>query len=275
MAVSLNRSLTLKQFTTVSDLAKSIAGLNIPPEKMPMVQARLGKRVRELELADIHSYCEFISGKHSENEIQNFISILTTNVTSFNREPHHYNHFRRYIIPKIGQNLTKGSVSRIWSAGCSEGMELLSAAMNFDKAYPNTDPRLVRFLGTDIALNIIRKAQKYQYTCSIEGQLDISDVAKYFDKTDYGYVAKQSLTKITTFNVLNLIDKWPFIHKFDAIFCRNVVIYFDEETRSRLWPRFASLLVPKGTLYIGHSERITGPAEDLFDLVGTTTYTLK
>ena len=275
MGVQSERILTPAQFATVSTLAKSIAGLDISAQKTAMVQARLGKRVRELGFADLQVYCNFISGANSGNEIDEFISILTTNVTSFNREPHHFDHFREYIAPRIELNARRGDVSRVWSAGCSEGMELLSAAMEIIEAYPDIDTRRLKLLGTDIDQKVIRRAQQHQYSSAVDGQIKRELINKYFEKGANGYAVKPRLTKMTTFNILNLIEEWPFTHKFDAIFCRNVVIYFDEETRIRLWPRFAKLLSPGGTLYIGHSERITGPAESLFDLVGTTTYTLK
>lgn len=267
-------TLTEGQFNTISSFALKHAGLEIPPQKNAMVCARVTKRVRDLKLPSLQSYCELISTSGQEREMEKLISILTTNVTSFYREAHHFKTLREDALPKLAAKAMAGQTVRIWSAGCSEGMELLTVAMELLKLIPDASHQKFRLLGTDIDTKIVEKARKAEYKSTIEGQIDAEDLKRFFVKTPSGYRASSSLQQMTTYNTLNLHDHWPMKQKFDIIFCRNVVIYFDQTTRDVLWPRFAQQLEPNGYLFLGHSERISGPAEATFKLSGTTTYRL-
>lgn len=269
-----NGMLTDQQFAMISQIARRRAGLEIPAQKNAMVHARLTKRIRDLRLPDIQAYCDLITGDAGDGELQNLISVLTTNVTSFYREAHHFETLRSSIIPKLRSKAERGQPVRIWSAGCSEGMELLTVAIELLSAWPDIARHDVRLLGTDIDQAIIEKARRAEYAPAIRSQIPENWVQKYFEATDFGIRAHANLRRLVTYNSLNLLEPWPMRQKFDVIFCRNVVIYFDEATRSDLWPRFADLLTPDGTLFVGHSERVTGPAERMFKLTGTTTYML-
>ncbi len=266
--------LTDSQFKLISSFALERAGLEIPSQKNAMVCARVAKRVRDLKLPSLQSYCELISSSGQQQEMEKLISILTTNVTRFYRESHHFKSLREVILPELVTKAISGGSVRIWSAGCSEGMELLTIGIEILKQFPEANNYKVCLLGTDIDTKIVESARKAEYRPIIEEQLEPADLHRFFVKTSTGYRASPALRQMTTYNTLNLHDYWPMTQKFDIIFCRNVVIYFDQSTRDVLWPRFAQQLNSNGYLFLGHSERISGPGETSFKLSGTTTYQL-
>ena len=152
--------LTDRQFETISQIARHKAGLEIPTQKNAMVHARLTKRIRDLRLPDIQAYCDLITSDTEARELQNLISVLTTNVTSFYREAHHFETLRGLIIPRLRAKAERGQPVRIWSAGCSEGMELLTVAIELLALWPDIARYDVRLLGTDIDKVIIEKARR-------------------------------------------------------------------------------------------------------------------
>lgn len=266
--------LTSEQFKLIANIMHTEAGLEIPEQKNAMIYSRLSNRVRDLKFRNINQYCDFLSGPGLRSEISNLTSALTTNVTSFYRESHHFDVFANEIVPNIVRRAISNKPVRIWSAGCSEGMELLTAAIILLNRFPEAIKYDIRFLGTDIDQEIVQKARRAKYPKCIRDQLPRGELEKFFIETGDGYTATKQLLQLTTYNALNLIDAWPIKQKLDVIFCRNVAIYFGKDVRETLWPRFAQALSPDGFLFVGHSERITGSAEHKFELVGNTTYKL-
>jgi chemotaxis protein methyltransferase CheR len=201
------------------------------------------------------------------------IAALTTNVTRFFREPHHFDHLKsRLIAPRAGE-LRAGKRLRIWSAGCSSGQEPYSIALSILSLMPDARSFDVRILATDINQHVLQTAERAVYSAEETNSVPPELLRAWTESAGGGALRLDEAPRgLVTFRPLNLIGAWPMSGPFDAIFCRNVVIYFDEKTQMRLLNRMTSLLQPGGYLYLGHSERLIGPAEALFKIDGTTCF---
>ncbi|MCG6882825.1 MAG: protein-glutamate O-methyltransferase CheR [Silicimonas sp.] len=260
-------SLSDKNFRQIVAIAANEAGLAIPEAKKSLVQSRIARRMRQLGIADCGNYLSSLAG--DTEETQHFISALTTNVSHFHREDHHFGIIRDRIL---GQ--AQDGRLRFWSAGCSNGQEPYTLAMEILKAIPSAANRDILILATDIDRVVLTRAKSGIYSENdIEG-VPVSDRAKFFKRTDDGrFAVTDDLKRMIRFRNLNLNHaSWPMDGPFDAILCRNVLIYFSDETQSKLWPRFHRLLKPGGFLMLGHSERIHPLDGSGFVSAGVTTY---
>lgn len=261
-------------FKAVSDLVHAHAGIVLPQGKAMLVYSRLAPLVRESGLGTFSAYVEQM---RLDGELRlRAIKALTTNHTFFYRESHHFEHFAREVRPGMIRALEAGERARIWSAGCSSGEETWSLLMTLlgpeRPAGLQIARRNLRLLASDLATHALTKARAATY-----GVSEIEPVPEPLRKawaTIDGAKATiaDTLRDLVRFRELNLLEDWPMRGKFDVIFCRNVMIYFDNPTKERLVGRFAEMLRPGGHLYIGHSERVTGPAQDLLNPVGPTIY---
>ncbi|NSX55485.1 CheR family methyltransferase [Parasulfitobacter algicola] len=263
-------------FVQLADLAYSEAGLMIPHGKKSMIHSRLSNRLRRLNIADFGAYHAYVTSPEGEQERKHMISALTTNVTSFFREDHHFNALREDILPELLNKARNGQSVRIWSAGCSSGQEAFSIAMTLADCVSNIGNLDIKILATDIDTNMIATARRGFYS-----ETDVSGIpGKYRDKhlspassnNQSGYVMSKALQDLIAFRELNLLSDWPMKKKIDVIFCRNVVIYFDEQTQSKLWEKFKDVMHPEGWLLLGHSERLGDQDIDGMQSVGVTTY---
>ena len=201
------------------------------------------------------------------------IAALTTNVTRFFREPHHFDHLRAKVVDPIAAEIKQGRRLRIWSAGCSSGQEPYSIALSILSLLPDARAYDVKILATDINPLVLDTARKASYPAEEVVSVPADLRRSWMENVGSGAMRLDEAPRgLVTFRPLNLIGAWPMKGPFDAVFCRNVVIYFDEKTQMRLLTRISTLLRPGGYLYLGHSERMVGPAEALFRLDGTTTY---
>ncbi len=263
-------------FQAIADLAYSESGLRLAEEKVPMIQSRLRHRLRALGLNDFGQYSEYVRSADGAEERRQLISALTTNVSHFFRETHHFEQLQdiaRAALPR----LRKGGRFRIWSAGCSNGQEPLSAAIALLEDMPEIRKYDVRILATDIDSQVIRNARTAFYPDRLADGLPSLLRKKYFTRGKdsegtSGLTATDTVTSLITYRELNLMDNWPMKGPFDLIFCRNVVIYFDIATQNTLWPRFRRMLHPDGALMLGHSERIASPTDYGFAADGGTAY---
>jgi chemotaxis protein methyltransferase CheR len=201
------------------------------------------------------------------------ISALTTNVSGFFREPHHFDYLTQNTFPRLKRKIEQGQSVRIWSAGCSNGQEPYSIAMhlcNNDKAFMTDNCKI---LATDIDEKVLQYAMQGIYEANQLTGVDNSNKSKYFSirrsANEEAYELSPVIKKMISFRRLNLNDEWPMRGVFDIIFCRNVVIYFDCEAQENLWPRFRSKMTDDGVIFVGHSERISSPE---FQLIGATAY---
>jgi chemotaxis protein methyltransferase CheR len=204
------------------------------------------------------------------------IAALTTNVTRFFREEHHFLDFRKNILERLAATGRAKRRIRVWSAACSNGQEPYSIAMTIFEVFPDADRLDIRVLATDIDDHMIEAAVAGEYGEDAVAALPEAMRRKWLSPNGQGrWKVSDRLAALVAFRKLNLIGQWPMKGKFDAIFCRNVAIYFEEQTQQQIWVRFAPMLNPGGALYIGHSERVTGPATEMLVNDGVTTYRLR
>lgn len=267
---------TAEDFKTIAQILHSHAGIALAEGKAALVYSRLAKRLRALGLRSFRDYCALIQDAKEVDERQAMMAALTTNVTRFFREPHHFDHLRDQVMLKLAEHAKRGGRVRLWSAASSNGQEPYSMAITVLAALPEAADLDVKILATDIDPNMIAEGRAGIYREDAVAPVPLDLRRRWFKKAGEGrWEVADELRELVAFRELNLIGDWPMKGRFDVIFCRNVVIYFDEPTQERIWSRFAPLLNPGGTLYIGHSERVTGPATQLFETTGLTTYALR
>ncbi len=266
--------LSPKTFERVARLAAEEAGLTIAPTKRAMVQSRIFKRVRALGLGTFEAYLDLVESASGVDERRQMICALTTNVSHFFRERHHFDTLRDKILPGLVKRAAQGGRVRIWSAGCSSGQEPYSIAMEILRLDPRAGDRDIRILATDIDNQILDVARRATYETSQMQGVEAPDRRTFFDEAAGRFTVKQPVRALVSFNELNLLAKWPMKGRFDAIFCRNVVIYFEDATQRKLWPRFEAALMPGGSMFVGHSERIPEMPGSAFRNTGVTTYSL-
>ncbi|WP_067733998.1 CheR family methyltransferase [Novosphingobium naphthalenivorans] len=261
-------------FAQIAKIIYSAAGIVLPQGKAMLVYSRIAPLVRAAGSVTFSRYIELI-GEDPE-ELNKAVAALTTNHTFFYREAHHFDHLRTELRPRLVEKLRHRQPVRVWSAGCSSGEETWSIVMSLLGPDRSDGINLargdLRILASDIAPHAIRKAEAATYPAK-----DLKPVPEELRRawaTENGdqAVMADAMRQIVRFRLLNLHGDWPIKGQFDFIFCRNVMIYFDNPTKERLVKRFADVLVPGGFLYIGHSERVTGPAANDFQLVGPTIY---
>ena len=261
------------EFASIADYAKITFGLHLPLAKKEMVFARLIRRLRRLGLQDFSTYLAYIKHKENAEERSEFLSALTTNVTQFFRENHHFEFLRDKLLPDFIAKARAGNRIRIWSAGCSAGQEPYSLAMLILDTCPDAAALDIKILASDIDPRILDIARIGEYPA--EQRAAIPAALHRFLKPAASpemFAIDAGPRNLISFAELNLIEDWPMRQGFDVIFCRNVAIYFDAPTQARLWHRFSQQTTSGGHLFIGHSERISGPAQAQMRSVGITVY---
>lgn len=262
------------EFEFIRHVISENAGIVLGPNKRQLVQGRLARRLRELHLPSYEAYCDHIRASGPE-ELVGLINALTTNVTSFFRENHHFEALASYMLPEALERNRQGRRIRIWSAGCSSGEEAYCLAMVAREAVPPGQKWDIKILATDIDSEVVATAQRGIYPLDRLTSLTPERLRKHFRKgtAENAGQAKvhAELAQLISFRTLNLMHAWPMSGSFDIIFCRNVMIYFDQKTRERLVERFGDLLIGGGYLCLGHSESIHGTGGP-FRLVGKTIY---
>ncbi|MBV1915332.1 MAG: protein-glutamate O-methyltransferase [Pseudomonadales bacterium] len=259
-------------FSTIAKIAYQYTGIKLPEQKRQMIYSRIARRIRALNLANFDQYCEIISdNKHAE--FNEFINSITTNLTSFFRENHHFEYLESTIIPHLKKIHERDRRVRVWSAGCSTGEEPYSIAMTLLKNFSGSSNWDLKILATDLDSNVVATGRNGIYAADRVSGLESALVKKWFaaNADSSRYVVADEAKKLIQFNRLNLLDSWPMKHKFDIIFCRNVVIYFDKPTQKKLFDRYAEQLNDGGYLIIGHSESLH-KLTDRFESIGKTIY---
>lgn len=247
-------SINDKDFEFIRDLVYKNSGIVIADHKKQMVQRRLYKRVRDLDVHSIENYCDILRN-NPDGEMVLFINSITTNLTSFFREKHHFDFLSTQFLPYFKKSGQKKL--RFWSSACSTGEEPYTLTMVMRETlgeYLNTMD--AKILATDLDTSVLQFARKGLYKHSkIEG-MDESIKKKWFryHPEEQAYQIDSSLRELITFNHLNLLGEWPMKGQFDVIFCRNVLIYFDRPTQNLLIEKFIPYLKPGGYVMLGHSE---------------------
>lgn len=263
---------TGEDFNHIKNLIYRIAGISLAPSKKDLVYSRLARRLRVRQLDTFSAYIELLeSGDPQENE--EFINALTTNMTSFFREGHHFSILAEYL-----RALPESTPIKIWTCASSTGEEPYSIAMTVAEHF-NTFSAPVRILATDIDTKVLEKARKGVYTLDQVQAISLDRRKRFFLKGSGKNVGlarlRPELQRMITFNRFNLLEQqWGMREKFDVIFCRNVMIYFDRHTQQSILNKFAHCLKPDGLFFAGHSESFHH-ATNLFKNAGKTVYRLK
>ena len=278
MAHALDRetefTFTEADFQWLRNKASQHSGIVLADVKRNMIYSRLTKRLRKLNLRGFSEYRKLLDSGNPE-EFGEFINAITTNLTSFFREPHHFEHLAKTAIPQALKRIRGSRKVRVWSAGCSTGEEPYTIAMVLAQALPGVPTQRFEVHATDLDTRVLATAQAGIYDLSRVEGLKPELLRKWFLRgagSLEGQVrVKDELRQTIRFGQLNLIKEWSMEGPFDILFCRNVVIYFDKPTQRRLFARFAEVLEPGGNLYIGHAETLHQVSEQ-FRLVGKTAY---
>lgn len=269
--------LSKKDFRTISDLVYKHCGINLHEGKKELVRARLAKRLRLGKFKTFQEYMKHVLEDKTGVEFSTLIDSLSTNLTSFFRESKHFDFLREKFLPSLLERKEKNRKFKIraWSAGCSSGEEPYSIAITLLEAVHSQPCWDIKILATDISTSILETAKKGIYNEERIAPVPSIQKHKYLAKNRTKnrkiYEVSKSLRDIIIFRYLNLMEEWPIKGPLDFIFCRNVMIYFDKPTQSRLINRFWDLLDSGGILFTGHSESLTG-IEHKFKYVQPTIY---
>lgn len=265
--------LTNEDFTYIARLIREQAGIIIGDQKRALVYSRISRRLRDLRLSTFADYRRLLQDPaRAHDELEHFINALTTNLTSFFREPHHFEFLEQTLLPALVKSKSD-KIIRAWSAGCSSGEEPYTLAMTLADALPSGWE--IRIQASELDTNILREGMNGIYPVERLEKVPQSKVRKWFRRGKGANEGKArvvpELREMIQFQQLNLLHDWSFKTPFDFIFCRNVVIYFDKETQVKLFDKYARALVPDGHLFIGHSESLFQKT-DRFKLIGKTIY---
>jgi chemotaxis protein methyltransferase CheR len=263
-----------REFREIAATLRDEAGIALSESRAPLVYSRLVKRLRALGLASFKDYCGLLRAKDA-GERAHMVAALTTNVTRFFREPHHFEYLSTKLLPSLLKQARDGGRVRIWSAGCASGEEPYSIAITILSLMPDAPKFDIRILATDINGEVLQHGREGAYTDEAVAPIALAQRQRWLRTGNHEgapcWLAGGEMRALVSFRQLNLLDPWPMKGRFDVVFCRNVIIYFDEEVRSGLWPRLTDALLLGGTLFLGHSERIHDP-EGAFRVAGMTTY---
>ena len=269
-------ALTNRNFKQLAAIVRQRTGIVLSDHKREMVYGRLARRLRSLGLESFSDYCALLEGREGKDEIGNLINAITTNLTKFYREPHHFAHLSDKVLRPAAKRWSRGERFglRIWSAGCSSGEEPYTIAFCIAAAVPDFQRRDIKILATDLDSNMLEIGKAGIYPADATGQIPDAQRRKHLlacaDQPGRLRVS-EPLRSLISFRQLNLFETWPLRRRYGAIFCRNVMIYFDGEAKKHLVSRFKERLESGGFLYLGHSESLLG-SEPGLSPAGPTAY---
>jgi chemotaxis protein methyltransferase CheR len=262
-----------EDFEALRKLVKQLTGINLSDQKRELVYGRLARRLRALQLQSFAEYRHLLAHDGGQ-EIAQFCNAITTNLTAFFREPHHFEYLRDQVLAPMVNGTTPRRL-RIWSAGCSTGEEPYSLAMTILETLPDVRRWDVRILATDLDSDVLERGRRGVYAEDRLKNMTLQRRSRFFlerrDREGMSYEATPELKSLITFKQLNLMHALPMRGPLDAIFCRNVVIYFDKDTQRDLFARVAQLQQPGNLLFLGHSESLFKVSEQ-YALIGKTVY---
>jgi chemotaxis protein methyltransferase CheR len=266
--------LTDAQFHRIRALVREHTGIALSDAKRQLVYGRLSRRLRALKLGSFREYIELLE-RGVANELEEFINAITTNLTSFFREPHHFEYLATDLLPQIVARNTGMRRARIWCCAASTGEEPYSIGMVLREAAPLLHGFDIKVLATDLDSAVLATAATGIYNAERLTSVASTRASRFFRKGSGAhagqYRVQDELRNLITFKQLNLMHEWPVRGPFDAIFCRNVIIYFDKDTQRALFARMAALQRPGDILFLGHSESLYH-VSDQYELVGRTIY---
>ena len=261
-------------FDALRKLVKEITGINLTDQKRELVYGRLARRLRALQLRTFAEYRDLLSEDGGE-EIRELCNAITTNLTSFFREGHHFDYLREHVLAPLQANRNAPRRVRIWSSACSTGEEPYSLAMTVLESFQDLRSWDVKILATDLDSDVLAKAKRGIYGADRMRSMNPQRLQSFFTeqrgRDGPCYEVIPELKSLITFKQLNLMHTLPMKGPLDAIFCRNVVIYFDKDTQRELFTRIAQLQRPNDLLFLGHSESLFKVSESYLP-IGKTIY---
>lgn len=271
-------SLSDEEFEQIRLLVKSQTGISLGLHKRDLVVSRLSRRLRALQFKTFQQYVDYLRSSGGENEIVHMVNRITTNKTDFFREKHHFDLLNHEILPVLLEQGEKTGLRKLkaWSAGCSSGEEPYTLAVTlaeFFSTHPGWD---IKVLATDIDTTMLSTASKGEYDQSLIEPMPKHLLSKYFIRQrgsqGFTYKVSPALRRMVTFRKFNMMHaKYPLKPDIDIVFCRNVMIYFDNVDKNSILSKIHGVMTPNGHLFVGHSESLT-MVKDFFRYVGTTTY---
>jgi len=263
-------------FKRVAAIMQSDARIHLTEVKKTLVHSRLSRRLRINGLDSFKAYLDMVESDAEER--RQMVTALTTNHTHFFREDHHFDHLREELLPRLKTDPNRSPV-RIWSSACSSGEEVYTTAMcllGTDRSHAQwMRGRDVRLLATDLSEPVVQATREAFYAETTVEPVPHAYRDLWMVREANGYRMADAARALVTARVLNLFHPWPMRQRYDAIFCRNVMIYFDEPAKAELEAKLVDMLKPGGFLYIGHSERLIGPAAEKMKPCGNTIYCLE
>jgi chemotaxis protein methyltransferase CheR len=259
-----------RNYQRIKTLAYQLTGISLSDHKQNMIYGRLARRLRILELRNFDEYCELLASENAV-EIREFVNAITTNLTAFFRENHHFDFLKSTLLPALLRSNARSRRLRIWSAGCSTGEEPYSIAMVL-RSCVSLSTWDAKILATDLDSNVVATGKSAEF--GLERASSVPAAYRQYlveDAAENRVRIRDDVQNLVTFKQLNLLHPWPMKGPFDVIFCRNVVIYFDAPTQVKLFNRYAEILQPDGHLFIGHSENLHKIC-DRFTGLGRTIY---
>jgi chemotaxis protein methyltransferase CheR len=255
-------SISTRDYTRLCSLIYEQAGIRLGNEKKTMLEVRIKRRLKALDLTTYAEYCDYLFGRDGmKQEILPLINVVTTNKTDFFREPGHFNFLVEKALPELISGDRGGRPLLIWSAGCSTGEEPYTLAIVLSE-YAQTHPGFrFRLLATDICTDVLAKAEMGVYSTDVVSPVPASLRRKYFmasrDPGSDRVRVVPELRRLIEFRRLNFMDAdYGISEKVDAIFCRNVIIYFDRPTQEEVLKKLSHHLVPRGYIFVGHAETL-------------------
>jgi chemotaxis protein methyltransferase CheR len=269
-AADIDTGISDADFQAIAAIVRSNAGIVLGASKRDLVFGRLKRRLRVLGLCGFAEYRALLEGPDGAAEHSEMINAITTNLTSFFRETHHFAYLEDPVLVRLLRDEPRRRL-RIWSAACSSGEEPYSISMVLHKLLPDKTNHDARILATDIDSNMVDFAAKGVYPAERTAAIPSRYASCRANQTSDMVTMPDDLKRLITFNQLNLLEPWPMKGPFDVVFCRNVVIYFDKDTQKTLFDRIADIMSPRGHLFIGHSETLFRTS-DRFESLGRTMY---
>jgi chemotaxis protein methyltransferase CheR len=262
--------MSAKNYQAISALAYKYSGIVLADIKQEMVYSRLARRLRELNFRKFDEYMAYLDADWSAEET-NFLNAITTNLTHYFRENHHFEYLADNVIPMLRKSHMRDRRIRVWCNAASTGEEPYSIAMVFKEGFSESNWD-IKILATDLDSNVLATAQAGIYHKDRVEAISKERKKRWFSQVDSDHVKVDgSLQDMLTFKQLNLLHDWPMKGPFDVVFCRNVIIYFDKDTQGKLFVKVHKLMGADSHLFIGHSESLLGAA-DKFKPLGRTVY---
>ncbi|MFD2854822.1 CheR family methyltransferase [Seohaeicola zhoushanensis] len=258
-------------FQRITEILHEVSGIRMPPTNEALVFSRLSRRVRELGMSRFCDYVDHVQAARNADEREAMVEALTTNTTRFFREGYHFDTLAEALLPDLVQKARAGARAALVGR-LLDGEEAYSIAAVVLKHFAEAGRHDLRILATDISRRVLAVAERAEYPADRAEAITPELAALMFERGGEKLRIRPALRELVSFRYMNFMEPWPVTGPFDAIFCRNVMIYMEDDVQARVWAGLASVLAPGGTLFTGHSERIGPELKGSLQMVGKTTF---